>query len=152
MATFSVRVNRCAGGTFSRRRSTTSLSNSAFISWGGPEKNDDVLASVELPVEPLPGGSAVGIEQDSRAFDDVGLLGIVCGHLPAARGEAFFEGANDFRVAAEADTQCLSYGFAGEVVFGGAEPATEDHDVGAKQGVLRGGDQAAEIITHNRFE
>ena len=66
-----------------------------------------------------------------RAVEDVGLLGVVRRHGHAARGEALVERGEDVGVAAELEAEGGGDGFAGEVVFGGAEAAGEEDDVGA---------------------
>lgn len=57
----------------------------------------------------------------------------------------------NFRIAPERNAERLGNCFAGEVVFRGAKTAAEDQDVRAKQRVLRGSDEAPEIVTDNRF-
>ena len=100
------------------------------------KQNDDVFASVELSAEPLAGSGAVGIGKDGGAFENVGLLGIVGGHLPAALGEALLQTGEDFGIAVQGDAERFGDSFAGEVVFGGAEAAAEDQNVGAEQAML----------------
>ena len=102
---------------------------------GGPGTSIDELAvAVEGGVEPLAGGAAVGVGEDGCAFEDVGLLEIVGGHGDAPGGGAGVEGGDLGGVAAEGEGERFGDGFAGEVVFSGAEAAHEDENVDAGRG------------------
>ncbi len=92
------------------------------------EQHDDVFAAVEFSAEPLSGRGAVGIGEHGRAVENVGLLGVVGGHFPAALGEALFEASENFRIALHGQAERFGDGFASKVVFGGAEAAAEDHE------------------------
>ena len=116
------------------------------------EQHNDVLASVEFSAEPLSGSGAVGIRKDGRAVENVGLLGIVGGHLPAALGEALFEAGENFRITLHGKAERFGDRFASQVVFGGAEAAAENHDVGAEQAVLGGAHEVAEIVADDALE
>ena len=116
------------------------------------KQHDDVLATVELAAEPLSGSGAVGIGKHGGALENIGLLGVVGRHLPAAAGETLLQASQDFRIAPQLQAERFGNGFAGQIVFGGAEAAAEDHDVGAKQAVLGRRHQPAEIVADDAFE
>jgi hypothetical protein len=46
----------------------------------------------------------------------------------------------------------LRYGFSGKIIFGRAQAAAQNHDIGAKQSVLRGGSQTPEVVSNDAFE
>jgi hypothetical protein len=81
------------------------------------EQDHDSFAFFELSAEPLSGGRAVGIWQNCRAFQNVGLLHVVRCYFPAAIGEALFEFGDDFRITVQADTESFGNCFARKVVF-----------------------------------
>ena len=96
------------------------------------EQNDDVLASVELAADPLAGRSAIGIRKNGGAIENIGLFGVVGGHLPSALGKSLLQAGENFGIAVERNSEGFGDGFASEIVFGGAEASAEDQDVGAK--------------------
>jgi len=97
--------------------------------------------SGEGGVEPLAGSAAVGVGKDGGTVEDVGLLEVVGGHGKAPVGGAGMEGGDELGVAAEDERERFSDGFAGEVVFSGAESAHEDENVNAGEGGADGVDQ-----------
>ena len=50
------------------------------------------------------------------------------------------------------EAQRFGNAFAGQVVFRGAETATDDHNIGAKECVLGGGNQVAEVVADDALE
>ena len=98
------------------------------------------------------GGAAVFVLDDGGAVEDVGLLGVVRRHDHLARGEAFVECSEDGIVGMETDAECGSDGFAGEVVFGGAEAAGEDDDVGAGDGDAGGRGEVGKVVADDGLE
>ena len=127
-----------------------------FFGWTG--KEDDDLANgfavrvEDGGVEVLRGGAAVLVVEDGGAVEDVGLLGVVGRHDHLACGEAFVERGEDGVVGVEVDAECGGDGFAGEVVFGGAEAAGEDDDVGAGDGDEGGAGEVGEIVADDGLE
>ena len=73
-----------------------------------------------------------GAGEPPRAFDHVGLLRVIRRHLPAARGESFFESSQNFGIAPQSHAERFGNGFAGKVVFGGAKTTAENHNLRAK--------------------
>ena len=110
------------------------------------------LGGVEDGVEPLAGGAAVGVFEEDGAVEDVGLFGVVGGHGDLAGGESLVERGEDGGVGAEVDVECGGGGFAGEVVFGGAEAAGEDDDVGAGDGDGGGAGEVREVVADDGLE
>ncbi len=103
-------------------------------------------------VEVLAGGAAVGVGEDGGAGEDVGLLGVVGRHDDLAGGVALVEVGDDGVVAVELEVEGCGDGFAGEVVFGGAEAAGEEDDVGAGDGDADGGGEVGEVVADDGFE
>ena len=107
------------------------------------EEHDELAIAGERGVKPLAGRAAVGVGQQGCAFENVGLLEIVLRHGDAPGGGAGVERGNLRGVAAERERERFGDGFAGEVVFSGAEAAHEDENVDAAE---RGADGADEIL------
>ncbi len=122
------------GGTMPRRRGKHSASKSgrALVGRAGKE-HDELAIAGEGGVEPLAGRAAVGIGENGCALEDVGLLEIVWRHGDAPGGGAGVEGGDLCGVAAEGERESFGDGFAGEVVFSGAEAAHEDENVDAAE-------------------
>ena len=119
---------------------------------GAGEQDDDLAEAVDGGVEELAGGAALWVLEDGGAFEDVGLLGVVGRHHHLARGEALVERGEDGGVAAKRDAECGGDGFAGEVVFGGAEAAGEEDDVGAGDRDAGGSGEVIEIVADDGLE
>ena len=113
---------------------------------------DNVLAAVELSTQPLSGSGAVRIGKHGGPVQNVGLLGVVGGHVPASLGEALFQASEDFRIAMHTQAQSFSHCLSRKIVFRGAEAAAENQNVRTKQAVLRRGDQPPKVVAHNAFE
>ena len=92
------------------------------------------LASGTVVSRYWPGALPFLLSRTVGAVEDVGLLGVVGRHDHLAGGEAFVERGEDGVVGVEVDAERGGDGLAGEVVFGGAEAAGEDDDVGAGEG------------------
>ncbi len=126
--------------------------------FGRAGKEDDDLADWLVVgvrycrVEILAGGAAVLVVEDDRAVEDVGLLGVVGWHDHLAGGEAFVEGGEDGVVGVDVDAERGGDGLAGEVVFGGAEAAGEDDDVGAGDGDDGGAGEVGEVVADDGLE
>ena len=103
-------------------------------------------------VEVLAGGAAVFVFEDRGAVEDVGLLGVVGRHDHLAGGEALVEGGEDCVVGVKVEVERGGYGFAGEVVFGGAEAAGEDDDVGAGDCDAWRRGEVGEVVADDGFE
>ncbi len=103
-------------------------------------------------VEELAGGAAVVVFEDGGAVEHVGLLGVVGRHGHLARGEALVELSEDGGVGMKLDVERGGGGFAGEVVFGGAEAAGEDDDVGAGDGDAGGAGEVGEVVADDGLE
>ena len=101
------------------------------------EKND-VLAPVELSREPLAGSSAIGIREDSRSVQNVGLLGVVGRHFPATFRKSLLQARQNFLIPPQAQPERLGNGFAGEIVLGRPQSPAKNHDIGAEQRMLSG--------------
>ena len=71
------------------------------------EQHDDVFAAVELSAEQLSGSGAVRIQKDGGALENVGLLRVVGGHLPAALGETLLQAGKNFGIAPQIQAQGL---------------------------------------------
>ena len=98
------------------------------------QQYDDFFLAFIPAADPLPGRAAIGVGQDHRPGNHVRLLEIVRRHvLPASRREAAFQAGDNFRVAAQFQTQGIGHGFAREVVFGGSQAAHENHNSGARK-------------------
>ena len=149
---------RWRAGREAARRGLTSVIEEwlEFFGWAG--KKDDDLAngfavwSRHRGVEVLAGRAAVFVVEDDCAVEDVGLLRVVGRHHHLARGEAFVESGEDGVVGVKADVECGGGGLAGEVVFGGAEAAGEDDDVGAGDGDEGGAGEMGEVVADDGLE
>ena len=125
---------------------------------GGAGEEDGKLAvgfgvwALEDGVEPLAGGAAVGVGEEGGAVEDVGLADVVGRHGHVAGGEACLEGGEDVGVAVEGEVEDLGEALAGEVVFGGAEAAGEDDDVGAGEGDANGGGEVSAVVADDGLE
>src|ERR1700722_19852301 len=97
-------------------------------------------------VEILAGGAAVFVFKDGGSVEDVGLLGVVGRHDHLPGGEALVELGEDGGVGVYLDAESGSGGFAGEVVFSGAEAAGEDDDVGAVDLDGGGAGEVGEVV------
>ena len=100
----------------------------------------------------MAGGAAVLVVEDYRAIEDVGLLGVVGWDDHLAGGEAFIERGKDGVVRVQVDAERGGDGLSGEVVFGGAEAAGEDDDVGARDGDDGGAGEVGEVIADDGLE
>ncbi len=116
------------------------------------EEQDELAIAGESDVEPLAGSAAVGVGEDGCAFKDIGLLEIVGGHGDAPGGGAGVESGDLGGVAAQGERERFGNGFAGEVVFGGAETAHEDKNVDAGEGDADGVDEVLEAVANDGFE
>ena len=94
-----------------------------------------------FPLSHCPGAVPFGLGSTSRTFENVCLLGIVGRHFPATRGESPLNAGQNFFVSPQRHTQSFGHGFAGKVILGRTEPAAENHDLRAKQRMLRGCNQ-----------
>ena len=116
------------------------------------EQDDGARLGVDEGVEELAGSAAVFVFEQDRAFEDVGLLGVVGRHGDAALGEAALKADEGGVVAAHADAKRGGGGFAGEVVLGGAEAAGKEDEVGAGEGHAGGSGEVLERVADNGFE
>ena len=110
------------------------------------------LASSTVVSRYCAGSAAVLVFEDGSAVEDVGLLGVVGRHDHLAGGETFVECGENGVVGVEADAKRGGDGFAGEVVFGGAEAAGEDDDVGARECDEGGAGEVREIVADDGLE
>ena len=117
------------------------------------QQNDDFFFAFIFAADPLPGRAAIGIGQDHGPGDHVRLLEIVGRHvLPAARREAAFQTGDNFRIAAQSESQRIGHGFASEIVFGRPQAAHEDHNFGARKRQARGAREVFAVVAHDGFE
>ena len=79
-------------------------------------------------------------------------MALLGGMTMLARGEAFVERGEDGVVGVELDAERGGDGFAGEVVFGGAEAAGEDDDVGAGERDASGAGEVREVVADDGLE
>ncbi len=108
------------------------------------DEHDELAMALEGGVEPLAGSAAVGVGAGwLRPARTSACLRLFCGmgmrHWRRGRARA----ATCGRVAAELDGERFGDGFAGEVVFSGAQAAHEDENVDAGE---RGADGVDEIL------
>ncbi len=73
-------------------------------------------------------------------------------HGDAPGGGAGVEGGDLLGVAAEGEGERFGNGFAGEVVFSGAEAAHEDEDIDAAEGGADGVDEVFAAVADDGFE
>ena len=116
--------------------------NPLHFVWRPGKQQNNVLAPIELPAQPLPGSGAVGIRQDRRTLKHIRLLRIVGRHLPAALQEALFQSCNNLGIAMQAEAEGFGYCLPREVVLGRSKTPAENDNIGAKQSVLRGTHQS----------
>lgn len=118
----------------------------------GREQGYELPVSMVGDVQPLAGGAAVGVGQDGGAFDLVGLLGVVGRHGHVTGGEALAQEFEEGFVAVEREVEGLGEALAGEVVFGGAEAAGEEDDVGAVEGDIDGRAEVVAVVADDGLE
>ena len=116
------------------------------------KQHDDSRFPVELSFQPLSRRRAPGVRQHDRSLQHVGLLGIVVRHLQPPLGKALVHRGDDFVIAFQFYAQRIGHSFAREVVFGRAQPAHEDGDVGAADRRPRYGDEVLAIVADNGLE
>ena len=116
------------------------------------QQKNDVFAPVEFSREPLAGSSAVGIWQNRRSVQNVGLLGIVGRHFPAALREPLLQARQNLVIPAQAHPEGLGNGLPGEIVFGRPKTTAENYDIGAEQRMLRGSNQPPQVVSHDALE
>ena len=116
------------------------------------KQHDDSFAAFIFAADPLPRRAAVGIGENGRTGDHIGLLEIVRRHLPAPRRETLFETGNNFGIAVKLQSQRVGHSFASEVVFGRAEATHEDHDLGARYGKTSGSGEMFAAVAHDGLE
>ena len=141
------------GGTMPRRRGTAFRieQGRALVGRAGKE-HDELAIAGEGGVEPLAGRAAVGVGQNGCALENVGLLEIVLRHGDAPGGGAGVERGDLRGVAAQGERERFSDGFAGEVVFRGAEAAHEDENVDAAEGGADGVDEVFAAVADDGLE
>jgi len=118
----------------------------------GRDEHDELAVAGEGDVKPLAWGRAVGVGQDGCALKDVGLLEVVGRHGDAPLGGAGVEGGDELGVAAEGEGERFGDGFAGEVVFSGAEAAHDGENVDAAEGGADGGDEVLAAVADDGLE
>ena len=135
-----------------------SLGEDGFEFFGRAGEEDDDLA-VQVAggrgpegVAPLAGGAAVAVGEELGAVDDLGLLFVVGRHGDAARGETFVERGDGVGVFVELDAERVGDAVAREVVFGGAEAAGGDDDVGARERDADGGGEVLAVVADDGLE
>ena len=111
------------------------------------DEHDELAIACEGGVEPLAGRAAVGVGQDGCALEDVGLLEVVGGMVMRQVAARACERGDLRGVAAQRERERFGDGFAGEVVFSGAEAAHEDENVDAAE---RGADGVDEVLAGGR--
>ena len=117
------------------------------------QQDDDFFFAFILPADPLSGRAAVGIGQNDGPGDHIRLLEIVGRHLfPAARRKAAFQTNDDFRIAAQLQSQRVGHSFAGEVVFRRPQTAHEDHNFRARKSEAGRPRQMFAIVADDRLE
>ena len=113
------------------RRGRDQFSEERLQLLGRPgQQDDDARLAVEGGRKKLAGRAAVGVGQQRRTVEDVGLLGVVGRHGDAAGGEALVQPGEQLVVGLHADAERGGNGLARQVVFGGSEAAREHDDVG----------------------
>ena len=100
----------------------------------------------------LPGGAAMGVGQDFGSLEHISLLLVVRRHGDVALGEPGRQLCEELRIAGELQGECSSNRLAGEIVFGWAEAAREDDDVGAKERDTHRGGEVLKVVSDDRFE
>ena len=116
------------------------------------QQHDDALAPVEFPAQPLPRCRSVRVRQNRRTLENVGLFGVVRRHLPAARGEAFFQALQNVGVSLQPESESFGYSFSCQIVFRRTQPTAEDDDIGTVERVLSCRDQAPLIVSDYALE
>ncbi len=131
-----------------------SVSKSGLELLGRAGKQGDELAvSVVGDVEPLAGSAAVAVGEDGRRLRLVGLLGVVGRHVHVAGGEALAGGTRGRRsLRWSGRSRVSATALAGEVVFGGAEAAGEEDDVGAVEGDVDGRAEVVAVVADDGLE
>jgi hypothetical protein len=99
------------------------------------------------------GGSRKQHDQLAEGLaEDVGLSRIVGRHRHVARGETLGEGLEESIVAVELKVKSFGEALASEVVFGGAEAAGEEDDVGAVESDADGRGEVLAVVADNGLE
>ncbi len=91
----------------------------AFVGRAGYEHDQLAKAGIE-GLEPLSRSASVGVGDERRAFDEVGLLEIVLRHADAPGGGASVQCGYLRGIALELEREGFGNSFAREVVFGGS--------------------------------
>ena len=113
------------------------------------KQHDDSFAAFIFAADPLSRGAAIGVGENGGTRDHIRLLEIIGCHLPAAHGEALFEAGDNRRVAVKFKSEGIGHRFAGEIVFGRAEAAHEDDDLGARYGKIGRCSELFAVIAHD---
>ena len=116
------------------------------------QQDNNALAPIELAAQPLSRCGSIRIGKHHRSLEHVRLLGIVGGHFPAARRETPLNAGKHIFITPQRNTESFGHCFPGKVIFGGSETAAENHDLRTKQRMLRGRNQALEIIADHALE
>ena len=139
-------------GDGAEARQTFGVKEGAALVWRAGEEHDELAKAGEGDVEPLAGCAAVGIWENGRAIENVGLLEIVGRHGDAPGGGAGVESGDLRGVAAEGEREGFGGGFASEIVFSGPEAAHEDEHVSAGESGFDGGDEVVAAVADDGFE
>ncbi len=116
------------------------------------EQHQQPLLPVVLAGDPLAGSGAERIRQRRGAGQDVGLLGIVGGHLHAALSEAFFKPRDHLRIALQFQAQRVGHRFARQIIFRGAEATGENDNVRTPHREFGRRGQSFAVVAHNGLE
>ena len=122
-----------------------------FVRRAGKQHQKPLLAVI-LSANPLSGRGAERIRQRRGASQNVGLLGIIGGHLHAALGEALFKSRDHVRIALQFQPQRIGHRFARQVIFRGAKAARENDNVRTPHREFGGRSQSFAVVAHNALE
>ena len=128
--TRSTQVRMACGGTMRASRGRHCRSNMAFSSCGGPGSS---MTTAPDSSTHWPGRGAAVVGQNVGALDDERLALVDLRHFALHLREAPLQGCGDFGVENQLAVERLRHGFARDIVFGGPQPAGEDHDRRARE-------------------
>jgi hypothetical protein len=96
--------------------------------------------------QPLAGRGAAVVGKNIGAFDDESLPFVDLGHLAVGARETALQRLGDFGMEDQFAAQRLGYGFARDVVLGGAKAAGEDRNLRARERLAEGAGETVEVV------
>ena len=153
IAVFRTADAMAAGGKDSRSRAQTLMlpQRLEFVRRTG-QKNDDARLAIDLGLKILPGRCAAVVGQHDCAFDDVSLLGVVCGHGDAPFGKALVHHRHDVVIALELDAQRRGDTLASEIVLCGTKSSDENGKIGTIDGSTGNAGEVVKIVADHGLE